>query len=463
LLLSIEKLIYGGEGLARLPADDKGRGKAVFVPFVLRGEKVEVSITEQKAGFARARVEAIIEASPQRVVPGCPYFGQCGGCHYQHASHEHQLEIKKEILRETLRRTAKIELACEIQVHASPAWNYRNRSRLQVRTSPEFAAGYFMQASHELLPVEECPISSRLINRGIGALWRIGRAGKVPAGVREIEFFANADDTELLVEIGCGAEARRAALRSWAEQLCAEMPEIVGVVAFREGGNASRKTLTAKNAARMGNRRSSEKFFAAGTEFLTYRTQRGAYRVSAGSFFQTNRYLIDELVKIVTEGQAGDLALDLYAGVGLFSTALAGDFRHIVSVESSQTSSGDLAYNQPSNGETVQATTEQYLISTGNAWAEHSGRLGKGGVLPGSPHTPDLAVVDPPRSGLGERVARWLANRGASRVAYVSCDPATLARDLAVLLAGGYRVKELHLVDLFPQTYHVETVVKLER
>ena len=162
-----------------------------------------------------------------------------------------------------------------------------------------------------------------------------------------------------------------------------------------------------------------------GADHLIYQTATAAYRVSAGSFFQTNRHLTDELVKIVTEGQSGELALDLYAGVGLFSTALAGDFRHIVSVESSQTSSADLAYNQSSNGEVVQATTEQYL-----ARAENTGRVGKGAVLPHTPHTPDLAVVDPPRSGLGERVARLLATLGAPRVVYVSCDPATLARDL---------------------------------
>jgi 23S rRNA (uracil1939-C5)-methyltransferase len=190
---------------------------------------------------------------------------------------------------------------------------------------------------------------------------------------------------------------------------------------------------------------------------LTYQTQRAAYRVSAGSFFQVNRYLTDELVKIVTAGQSGEIALDLYAGVGLFSTALAGDFHHIFSVESSQTSSADLSYNLPSNGEAVQAATEQYLARF------EEGRVRKGDFLPQGTHTPDLAVVDPPRSGLGERVAQKLANLGAPRVIYVSCDPATLARDLAVLLATGYRIEQMHLVDLFPQTYHLETVVHLGR
>jgi 23S rRNA (uracil1939-C5)-methyltransferase len=438
-------MIYGGDGLARLPADDRGRGKAVFVPFVLAAEKIEASLTEQKPSFARATADSILEPSPHRIQPGCQYFTRCGGCHYQHASYEHQLEIKKEILRESLRRTAKLDLPFDIEVHPSPPWNYRNRSRLQVQVSPAFAAGYFKLASHELLAVEGCPISSPLINRAIASLWQSGRAGKVPEGVREVEFFANADDTQLLVDVACAGEARRSAVRVWAEELHAALPEIAGVLAFREANPGDRKAGA------------QEILVAVGAAHLTYQTQRAAYRVSPGSFFQTNRHLTDELVKIVTEGQSGQLALDLYAGAGLFSTALASDFHHVVSVESSQTSSADLSYNQSSNGEAVQATTEQYLAR------ENTGRVGKGAVLLHIPNKPDLAVVDPPRSGLGERVARLLSTLGAPRVIYVSCDPATLARDLVPLLAAGYRVEQVHLVDLFPQTYHLESVVHLVR
>ncbi len=441
MLLTIEKLIYGGDGLARLPADDRGRGKAVFVPFVLAGEKIEAAITEEKPGFARAEARDIVEPSFRRISATCPYFGRCGGCHYQHAGYEYQLEIKKEILRENLRRIAKLELQSEIRVHPSPPWNYRNRSRLQVRTRPEFAAGYFKYASHELLPVEECPISSPLINRGIAALWRAGRANRAVEGVREVEFLANADDSRLLVEFLCAPEAQRAAVRAWAEDLCTAMPEIAGVVALREPQKGAREPLVAVGASE-----------------LTYKTPGAAYRVSAGAFFQTNRFLIDELVHSVTAGRSGEVALDLYAGVGLFSTGLACDFHHIVSVEMSQTAAGDLKYNLPANGKVVQAATEQYLADLGG-----KGRTGTGSVLPQLPHKPDLVVVDPPRSGLGDRVARLLASVDAPRVTYVSCDPATLARDLVPLLAAGYRVEEVHLVDLFPQTYHLESVLQLVR
>ncbi len=444
MLLTIEKLIYGGDGLARLapaPGDVRARGKAVFVPFVLAGEKIEASLTEEKPGFARATAQTIVEPSDHRVEPPCPYFGRCGGCHYQHAAYEHQLAIKQEILRENLRRIAKLDLECEITVHPSPPWNYRNRARLQVQASPEFAAGYFQLASHRLLEVEQCPISSPLINRGISALWQVGRAGKAPESVREVEFFANADDTQLLTEFSCAPDARPSVVREYAEALRAVLSEIVGVVAYRETKPGGREVL-----------------LALGSTELTYQTANAAYRVSAGSFFQTNRHLIDQLVKIVTIGQSGGLVLDLYAGVGLFSTALACNFRHTVSVESSQTAFADLSYNQSSNGEAIEATTERYLPQL-----EAQGRAGKGAVLPQMHHAPDLAVVDPPRAGLGERVARSLASLSPRRVTYVSCDPATLSRDLIPLLAAGYRVKSADMLDMFPQTFHLESVLHLER
>jgi 23S rRNA (uracil1939-C5)-methyltransferase len=219
------------------------------------------------------------------------------------------------------------------------------------------------------------------------------------------------------------------------------MPEIAGVVAFREPQKGVREPLV-----------------TVGASDLMYQTKMGAYRISAGAFFQTNRFLIDELVEIVTAGRSGELALDLYAGVGLFSTALACNHRHIVSVESSQTAASDLQYNLPGSGKAVHSATEQYLAELGD-----KGRVGQDAVLPQLRHQPDMVVVDPPRSGLGDRVARLLASAGAPRVTYVSCDPATLARDLVPLQAAGYGVEQVHLIDLFPQTYHLESVVQLVR
>ena len=231
-------------------------------------------------------VEKIISASPGRIEARCPYFQRCGGCHYQHTSYEHQLEIKAAILKENLRRIAKLEVDTELKIHPSPPWNYRNRSRFRVHSTPEFALGYYKFNSHELLPVAECPISSPLINRAIAALWFLGRAGKVPAVISEIEFFANADDTQLLVEAHCVAEIVSVA-EQFAEDLRIALPETCGVVFVEARGG--------KAEARDGLTRLA----VSSADHLTYATQSASYRVSAGAFFQVNRFLTDELVNIV--------------------------------------------------------------------------------------------------------------------------------------------------------------------
>jgi 23S rRNA (uracil1939-C5)-methyltransferase len=446
LRLNIEKLIYGGDGLSRLPGDSANPGKAVFIPFVLTGEKVEASITQEKSNFARARINSIAEPSPHRIAPACPYFAQCGGCHYQQADYDHQLRIKKDILRENLRRIAKLDLPFEIETHPSPPWNYRNRARLQIRIQPNFVAGYFRFGTHNVMPIEQCPISSPLINRAIAALWQAGREGKVAPGVREIEFFADQDDSHLLIELVCEFEARRAAVRGWAEELCAALPEVAGIAAFRESQKGVQELLV-----------------TVGSQEMMFRTKTSAYRITAGSFFQTNRFLVDRLVRIVTANRTGNVAFDLYAGVGLFSTELARNFDHTVSVETSQTSFSDLQYNLPRNGKAVRAAAEKFL-----GLVDVDGRVTGGADLPQVRHKPDLGkpdlvVIDPPRSGVGDRVARSLTGLNAPRITYVSCDPATLARDLVPLQAAGYRAEEVHLVDLFPQTYHLESVVQLVR
>ncbi len=429
--LNIEKLVYGGDGLARLPADDRGPGKAVFVPFVLPGETVEATLREEKPGFARAQLDGILATSPRRIDPRCPYFQRCGGCHYQHTDYEHQLEIKTAILRENLRRIARLDLDSELHVHPSPPWNYRNRSRFKIQTAPEFAVGYYKLNSHELLPVAECPISSPLINRALVAMWRLGRAGSVPSEVQEIEFFANADDSQLLAEVYCLPET---AGETFAAELGAVLAEISRVVFF-----------AARPAKGEGQ---GEPRQLGGTGSLTYATKLTSYRVSAGAFFQVNRHLTDELLDIVAGQRASGAtgtALDLYAGVGLFSSVLNREFERVIAVESSPTSHADLLYNSPANVKAVRATTELYLENA-------VGKL-----------RPELVVVDPPRSGLGERVIKGLVKMSAPRLSYVSCDPATLSRDLARLLQSGYRVEEAHLVDLFPQTYHLESVFHLVR
>ena len=410
---------------------------AVFVPFVLPGEKIEAEIRQEKPGFGRGSVRQLIEASPQRIEARCPYFRQCGGCHYQHIPYERQLEFKAGILRETLQRIAKVELK-SIQLHASPPWNYRNRTRLQVRTSPEFALGYFRFRSHEFLPVRECPISSPLLNRVMSRLGELSGLN-CPAAVEELELCADAGDEHLLAWAFCGRESDMKDLLRWAEALEHELPEITGVAFFSSRRREDEdETPDLKTLAQSG------------ATALRYRTKNHEYQVRAGAFFQVNRFLIDDLVSVVTGDASGGGALDLYAGVGLFSAVLARDFHHIFAVEASQTAYGDLTQNVPANVKAVGARTEDYL---------RSGHLQSRAVS----KRPDLVVLDPPRTGAGKAVIRSLVELGAPRVRYVSCDPATLARDLAPLLAAGYHIEGAHLFDLFPQTFHIESVMLLAR
>lgn len=435
---TIEKWVYGGDGLARMEPDEQGRRKAVFIPFVLPGEQAEGTIYDDRAGFARARFENVEKASLARVPPPCPYFFRCGGCQYQHADYKKQLELKREILLETLQRVAKIHLAAEVQLHSAEPYGYRNRTRLKVQTEPEFAIGYHRFGTNELLAVKECPISSPLIQRAIGAAWEAGEQAEC-SGLREVQFFANHDDSELLVELYTERDTA-GSLSLFIERLRAALPEAAGVTVFPwtlHDMEDERAPLTSIHDS--GSSQSH------GANSLQYQTATGTYRVSAGSFFQTNRFLVEELVRTAVPDISGHTALDLYAGTGLFSVPLAKRFDRVIAVESSPFSYADLQHNAPPNVKAVQAATEKYLQNVGQ----------KSGL--------DFVLVDPPRSGMGERTARTLAQLRVPRLTYVSCDPATLARDVRVLEQSGFRIESAHLVDLFPQTFHMETVLHLGR
>lgn len=435
--LHIEKLAYGGDGLARLPADERGPGKMVFLPFVIPGEQVSATLAESRSGFARARLTKVLTPSSHRVVPQCPYFLRCGGCQYQHIDYPAQIRFKLDILRETLRRTAKLELDLDIQLHPSSPWNYRNRTRLQIGHVPAFSLGYFRTGSHQLLPVESCPISSPLINQGIVAAWQLGRQGLVPAAVRDVQFFANHDDSTMLVEISVQPQIGESDCRPFAAALTSTLNPVRGVSVFA--------TSRAYDESRPQTWVRNQLSIAGGAGHLTYRALGHDYRVSAGSFFQTNRLLVDELGSIATASATGRVALDLYAGVGLFTPSLAGKFETVVAVEASPYAFADLKHNAASNVRTIRATIEAFLD-------KQAARL-----------KPDFVLADPPRAGLGNRAAAALCRTSASQVTYVSCDPATLSRDLRLLLESGFRVQRAHLFDLFPQTAHMETVLHLER
>lgn len=438
--LLIEKLVYGGDGLARLPADEKGRGKTVFLPFVIPGEGVDAALIQNRSGFSRARLEKVLTPSADRVEPGCPYFGHCGGCQYQHIDYAAQLRFKSEILRETMRRTAKLELTQEIQVHSAEPWHYRNRTRVHVKHEPSFALGYVRTGSHELLAIEACPISSSLINRAITAVWSLGRAGKAPGSLHGLQFFANHDDSKLLVEVYVRPQTEHRNAEPFAKALMESLAAIEGVAIFATSA-VDDETRQLAPLSSIHN----EEPVVIGQNHLTYHAAGHEYRVSAGAFFQTNRFLVDMLVEVATVTAKGKVALDLYAGVGLFTMALAENFDDVIAVEASPKAVADLKHNSPRNVRSSRATTEEFLEKRAEGLAV------------------EFVLLDPPRAGLGNKATAALSGTSAAQVTLVSCDPSTLSRDLKLLLESGFRVEQAHLFDLFPQTAHMETVLHLVR
>jgi 23S rRNA (uracil1939-C5)-methyltransferase len=431
--ITIEKLIYGGEGLAHHD------GSTVFVPFVLPAERVVVETVEQKKKFVRGRVERILQAAPERVAARCPHFEICGGCDYQHIPYEAQLQFKAEILRETLRRIGKIEWAGEITAHGSPPWAYRNRAQWKVRplensgdeATPENGAdggaklgiGYFRANSTALCAVEDCPIISPLLLKTLLSLRTALAAGALPRGLREIEAFVNAADAKVLLTATFAGFPSRAA--EHAETFRSVVPEIASLL-FHDP--------------------SHDRMELYGPGFAEYVAGGISYRVGHFSFFQVNRFLVEELAREVVEREEGGrLAMDLFAGVGLFSIPLAKRFARVLAVESNPAAARDLETNMRGQGsiEVRSAEVEQFLKR--------------------NKERPELVVLDPPRAGMTPESVERLGKLRPERITYVSCEPPTLARDLALLVKAGYDCTEVHLFDLFPQTFHMETVVRLRR
>lgn len=393
--VKIEKLIYGGDGLARLD------GQVVLVPFVLPGEHAAVEAVTQKPGLTRSKLIELRTAAAERVVPECPYFGRCGGCHYQHAGYETQLALKRSILAETLRRVGKIEPPEEVRVIAAEPWHYRNRAQFHIGGAE---LGYLEAHSHRLCPIEQCPIVSPRINQAIATLREMLRDLRWPRFVRSLEIFTN----ENLVQLNV-LETGRPVARRFFEWCAEKMPDLVpGAIDYEAAGSL--------------------------------------YRVSGGTFFQVNRYLIDAMVDTALENTEGESALDLYAGVGLFSVPMARRFGKVAAVEAGAAAASDLRFNAERAG--VGVDTRQTSVNV---------------FLSNAAMAPDFVLADPPRAGLGKRAVEHLVHLSPPRLTIIACDPATLARDLAGLILGGYRLERLTMIDLFPQTFHIEAIAQLRK
>jgi 23S rRNA (uracil1939-C5)-methyltransferase len=419
-LVEIEKPIYGGQFLAR------AEGKAVFVPLTLPGEQVCIRVTQSKSGYSTAELTEIVQPSPQRIAPHCPHFGACGGCNYQHTDYENQLAFKQSILRETLDR-AGIAPPEVINVLYADPWSYRNRIRLAFDAHGN--PGYRSRKSHSIIPISQCPIAAPLL---LSAAQVVAESlQRVPANLRpaELLLFSNAEESALLATF-FAADSAGVRLEPLARALQDRIPALESAK-LAAGGRPGRPPRTLAQW---------------GADSILYSAAGFNYRVDQGAFFQVNRWLIDALVDRVTQSQSGKLAWDLFAGVGLFARKLTASFERVIAVESAPASKAALIHNlRSTSGEAVNSDTLQFLRDT----------------KPTEP--PDLIVVDPPRTGLGAEIVALLVTIAAPTLVYVSCDPATLARDLRALIASGYAIESVTLADLFPQTFHLETIVHLRR
>lgn len=418
--------VYGGAFTS-----DDGAAK----PLVLPGELIASAI----AGV----FPVVLEASPDRIEPRCGHFGICGGCHYQHADYAAQLRIKVEIL-DGIFADAGLAGVPAIHTHTDVPWGYRNRIRLRIeRSNDGMAVGYSRRATNEFLPVAECPIAAPLLWRAAQALVQLAtkdaNSARWLAATSEVELFCAGDESRLQITLFLREPSLDAgSFPGFCAKLQASIPELAGAGA----------ELDPELNRRIRRRWEGVGWGAPG---LNYVVDGRTYWVSRGAFFQVNRFLVERLVGLARSEPDGGLAWDLFAGVGLFTRVLAENFEHVVAVEAGEAAASDLAIAAKGGKgrpafEAVHASTLDFLK------AQELQR-----------ERPDLIVLDPPRAGLGIEAAEILSRIAAPKIVYVSCDPTTLSRDLAVLTEKVYRIESVHLIDLFPQTFHIETVVRLVR
>jgi 23S rRNA (uracil1939-C5)-methyltransferase len=401
----LEKLVYGGDAMGRLPD-----GRAVFVPFSLPGEVVRLRVSEQKEHYARAELVEVLDASAQRVTPRCAHFATCGGCHYQHMDYATQLEAKGVILQEQLQRIAGLQHPPPVETFASPH-EYTYRNHIQFHLTQEGRLGFQKARSNQTFAIRECHLPEPVINQ----TWRLIDVEPVP-GLERLSLRCGVADELMLILETSGTQSLDFSIE--------DLP--ISVVHQTPAGS----------------------LVLAGSDRMLMEVAGRSFVVSAGSFFQVNTLQAAAMVThVMTNLPLSDnmTVLDVYCGVGLFSAFLAPRVKNLVGIELSPEACDDFTTN----------LDEFDHVSLYEASAED--------VLGSTPFKPDAILVDPPREGLGAKTVEAIVAQGASNIAYVSCDPATLARDARRLAEGGYTLQKIALFDLFPQTYHIESISYWEK
>jgi 23S rRNA (uracil1939-C5)-methyltransferase len=402
--ITLTTLTYGGDAMGRLPD-----GRAVFVPFGLPNERVRLRLVEQKRGFARGELLEVLGSAPERIQPRCKHFTICGGCHYQNLSYERQLTAKTDILRDQLKRIGKLENPTVNAMVASPEpWNYRNH--MQFHLTKEGQVGFVNAKGNGVFPISECHLPDETIN----TFWP------------QLEFESN---------MGMG----RISLRSGQDD------ELMLIL---ESDQPETPELEVEADISIVHIFDDHPVVIAGQDHFYIDILGKDFRVSAGSFFQVNTKMAEKMVAYLLEKlplTSSSIVLDVYCGVGLFSNFLAPKCARLIGIESSVSACEDFAFNldEFDNVELYEGTAED--------------------VIQHLEARPDIVIVDPPRAGLEKVVVDGILKLNPRVLAYVSCDPSTLARDAARLINGGYRLVDVTPFDLFPQTYHIESISIFER
>lgn len=403
--IQIEKLIYGGEALGRLPD-----GRAVFVPYAMPGEIVRLRVVDHKRTYARADLVDVLQHSPDRVPARCQHFTTCGGCHYQHFAYTYQWISKTNIVIDQLKRIAGLESPpVETCSGAGAHWGYRNQMQFHLHASGEI--GFQRWRSNEVIPVQEC----HLPQMAIQTVWK------------QLRFAPDSGIQRVVIRDGSRGN----------------------VLIVLEGGSADSVDFPADIPASIVHQTSNEYRTIRGSSTLIYLVLGREFKVSASSFFQTNLAVAEVMVSHLLENfpvNEDSTLLELYSGVGLFSAFLASQVGRLIAVESSPSACDDFVVNlaEFENVELYQDSAENVL----SVWKDPV----------------DALLVDPPRAGLSPRVMDAILQKiQPGYIAYVSCDPATLARDAKKLEAGGYRLIKICPFDMFPQTFHIESISYWER
>lgn len=400
--VKITDIAQGGDALAR------HEGKVIFVPYALPGEDVLVELTEEKAKYARARLLEVITSSAQRVEPRCPHFGTCGGCQWQHIAYETQLSLRENILRSQLKRIGHLsDVRVQPTIGMSEPWHYRNHVQLHLDENGKL--GFMAATKHRVVAIQECPIMHPLVADIFADLQidfqELGRVS-IRAGVttgQQLLILETLGETPPALEV--------------------DIP--ISCVFLLEDGTP---------------------ITYVGDNYITENLAERSFRISATSFFQINTPQTDKVLETVREylvPEPSDVLLDVYCGVGTFGLSLADEVSKVIGIEESEAAVADARFN--SQG----VASVQFLQGK----AEE--------LLPNLEEKVDIAILDPPRQGCHPKALTALLKMAPRKITYVSCDPATLARDAKRLVRGGYELVKVQPVDVFPQTSHVETVALL--